>query len=173
MLAGADADFPFPARVGQIFVVERLDVQVLGDVGHPVAQRQGEPLAVGRAQVGGNGGTQRGGVDRLCDFAVHQVQKVADIHRHQYIGRRLRAFGAHPFEQAILDEDRIDLDAGILGEGGDQRFDELGLAGGVQIDFLGQDGTGHQRQGCGQQGQASGEGRSAEADRHDGAHSNE
>src|SRR5690606_5281717 len=53
------------------------------------------------------------------------------------------AFGRQALEQAVLQQDGVDPDAGGGGEGVQQRLDQAGLAGGVQVHFAGgRDGRG-------------------------------
>ena len=75
------------------------------------------------------------GLDRLGHALVDEIDEVADIDGHQHVGRRVGAFGGDPLRQAVLDEDGVDRDAGLLGEDVDQRLDQAGLAGGVEVDL--------------------------------------
>ncbi|MNI27833.1 hypothetical protein D3C73_815890 [compost metagenome] len=145
VLARTDADLALPLRVGQVFVAEGLQLQVLFHIQHAVAQRQGIPLAVGAAQVGGDHRFQGLRLDRLRHAAVNQVQQVADVYGHEHVGGRLGAFGLDALQQAVLDEHGVDLDAAFFREGVQQRLDQLGFPSGVQADFfggIGRDGEG-------------------------------
>src|SRR5690606_36251698 len=51
VLTRAYANLAFPFGIGKGFVGNGADVQILGHIGHAVAQRQGEPLIVLAAQV--------------------------------------------------------------------------------------------------------------------------
>src|SRR3546814_2408492 len=48
--------------------------------------------------------------------AFDQVEQIADIDRHEYVGGRFIAFGLDAFDQAILYEDGIHFDDGIFRE---------------------------------------------------------
>ncbi len=146
VLARADADLALPFRIGEILVAERIDLQVLLDVQHAVAQRQRVPVAVRAPQVRGNRVVERLRAHRLREPAVDEIEQVADVDRHQHVGRRLRAFRLHALEQAVLHEHRVDLDAALLRECVDEWLDQLRFAGGVQAHFLGRVG---QRRECG------------------------
>jgi len=146
MLARADADLVLPFRIGEILVAERVDLQVHLHIQHAIAQRQRVPVALRAAQVRGNRVVEHLRAHRLREPAVDEVEQVADVDRHQHVGRRLRAFRLHTLEQAVLHEYRVDLDAALLRERVDQRLDQLRFAGGVQAHFLG--GVGQRRE-CG------------------------
>jgi hypothetical protein len=57
-------------------------------------------------------------------------------------------FGLQAFGHALVDEGHVDGDAGFGGEGIDEGLDQLGLAVGVDVDFLGED-----RGGAGEKGE--------------------
>jgi hypothetical protein len=64
------------------------------------------------------------GLDRLGHATVHQIQQIADIHRHQHIGRRALAFGLDA-QQAVLD-DTVFADLGLRREGSQQGWIRAG-----------------------------------------------
>ncbi len=68
---------------------------------------------------------------------VDEVGEVAEIDCHQDVGGRVLALGGDALRQAGVDEDGVDGDAGVPGEGLEQRLDEPGLAGGVEIHLVG------------------------------------
>src|SRR5690554_3353086 len=143
VLPRADAHFALPARVGESFVGDCADIEIGGDVGDAIAQRQRVPLIVGATQMLGNGLAQYGGIDRLGDAGFHQIEQIADVDGHQDIGRRLVALGLHTLDQAVLHEYGVDLDAGVFGEFVEQRLDQTWLACGIQAYFLSGCAKGH------------------------------
>ena len=100
------------------------------------AERQREPLSLATAQVGRDGLLEHRGLDRLREAFVGQVEEVPEVHGHQDVSGRLRPFGGDPLGQPVLDEDRIDLDAGGLGERVEERLNQSRFTRGVQVDFL-------------------------------------
>ena len=137
VLARADADPPLPFGVRQILVGDRVKLQVLGRIDDARAHRQGEPLVARVAQVFRDGGGQDLGFDRLGQAPFHQIDEVAGVHRHQHVGGRAFAFRGKALDQAVLQEDRVDLDAGVFGEGLQKRLDQSRFARGVKVQFLG------------------------------------
>ncbi len=137
MLAGTDADLALPFRIGERLVRDRVELHVLVDVQHAVAQRQRVPVTARAAQVRGNRAVERRRARGLREPAVDEIEQIADVDRHQHVGGRARAFGLHALEQAVLDEHRVDGDAALLRERVDERLDQLRLAGRVQVDFVG------------------------------------
>jgi hypothetical protein len=58
----------------------------------------------------------------LRETLLDEIDEVAEVDRHEHVRRRARAFGGYAFGEAIAYEDRIDLDARVLGKGLQQRF---------------------------------------------------
>lgn len=137
MLPRADADLALPFRLGEVFIGKARKIQVLLGVKHPRPLRQREPVAVLVAQVLGDGGGKRLGFDGLGQAAIDQIDQVADVHGHQHVGGRGLALLLDPLGQAVLEEDGIDLHPGRFGERGQQRLDQIRLARGVKVQFLG------------------------------------
>ena len=137
VLAGTDADLALPLGIGQVFVAEGAQLQVLVGIQHPGPHRQPEPVALRAAQVGRDRLLQRGRLHRLGDAALDQVEQVAHVHRHQHVGRRAGTFGAHPLQQAVLHEHGVDLHPALRAEGGQQRLHQRRLPRGVERDRFG------------------------------------
>ena len=101
-------------------------------------------MSLGVAILGRYDPVEQIGLDRLGDAGAHRVLQPSDIDGEQDIGRAVGALGLDALLKARACGDDVDLDAGILGEGVEQRLDELALAVGVDIDLarLGERGAG-------------------------------
>ncbi|KIU01669.1 hypothetical protein QU38_00440, partial [Staphylococcus aureus] len=75
--------------------------------------------------------------------AVDDVDEVADVDGHEHVGLGPLALGGDALGEALLHEDRVDGDAGLGGEGVEERPDQARLAGGVEVDL---GGRGHRAQ---------------------------
>ena len=75
-------------------------------------------------------------MDHLADACFLRLHQIADIDGEQKIGGAVAPFRRHALDQALLGEDHVDLDAGLLGEFLEQRVDEVRLAVGVDVHFL-------------------------------------
>ena len=74
------------------------------------------------------------GFHRLADAGSHRVLDTPDIDREQHVRRAVGALGLDALLEARACGDDVDLDAGLLGEGVEQRLDELAFAVSVDID---------------------------------------
>jgi hypothetical protein len=77
------------------------------------------------------------GFDRLRDAGSHGVLDAPDIDGEQHIRGAVGALGLDALFEARACGDDVDLDAGVPGEGVEQRLDELALAISVDIDIAG------------------------------------
>ena len=136
MLAGAGADLALELRVGEILVADRGHAQLLGRVDEARAHRQGEPIAVRVAHVGGDRLLQRFRADRLRHALVHEVEHRAHVHVHHHVGGRTGALGGDALGEAFLHEHRVDLDPGLRRERLDQRPHQPRFARRVEVDRL-------------------------------------
>ena len=136
VLAGADADLALPLRIGELFVGDRVLLDaVLRGVDHARAHRDAGPMAVGIAVLRRHDLVDHDGLDRLGDAGLHGLVHAADVDRQQHVGRAVGALGLHALLEPRTCRDDVDLDAGVLGEGVEQRLDQLGFAVGVDVDF--------------------------------------
>ena len=157
VLAGADADLALPLRIGELFIGDLVLLDaVLRGVDHARAHRDAGPLAVGIAKLRRHGLVDHHRLDRLGDAGLHGVVEAAEIDRQQHVGGAVGALGLHPLLEAGTGRDHVDLDAGVLGEGVEQRLNQLGFAVGVDVDLAvggrrrgSESGEAKQRGGCG------------------------
>ncbi len=137
VLAGADADLALPLRVGKLLVGDRA----------PASRAPWRRRSRARAAATRTSGRRRprycGGItlSSAADLigwvtpASNRVLQTADVDGDQHVGRALGAFGLDALVEALRRRDQIDLDAGVLGEGLQQRLDQLGLAIAVEVDL--------------------------------------
>src|SRR5690606_13681187 len=83
VLPGPRAEFAFPFGIGQRLIGKLFDIDVVGDVSHPVAHGKGVPVTILAAQIGRNDFIQNLGFDRLGNAALYEVNKVPDVDGHQ------------------------------------------------------------------------------------------
>ena len=67
--------------------------------------------------------------------ALHGGFDPADVDREQHVGRAVGAFGLDALLEPVGRGHDVDLDAGVLGEGVEQRLDQLGFTVGVDVDL--------------------------------------
>ena len=136
VLAGADADLALPLRVGEFLVGDRVLLHaLLRGVDDARAHRDAVPGAV-RAVIGlRHRLLEHCGLDRLRDAGVDRVLQPRDVDGEQHVGRRVRAFGLDALLEPGACRDHVDLDAGVLGEGFEQRLDQFLLAIRIDVDL--------------------------------------
>ena len=136
VLAGADADLALPLRVGELLIGDRVLLHaLLRGVDDARAHRDAVPGAV-RAVIGlRHRLLEHGGLDRLRDAGIDRVLQPRHVDGQQHVGRRVRAFGLDALLEAGARRDHVDLDAGVLGEGLEQRLDQLLLAIRIDVDL--------------------------------------
>ena len=160
VLAGADADLALPLGVGEFFIGDLVLLDaILRGVDHAGAHRNAGPVSIGIAILRRHDLVDHHRLDRLGDAGLHGLVDAADIDRQQHVGGAVGAFRLHALLEARTRRDHVDLDAGVLGEGVEQRLDQLGFAIGVDVDLA----VGGRRRGseCGQTKQRGGCGGSA------------
>ena len=136
VLAGADADLALPLGIGELFIGDLVLLDaVLRGVDHARAHRNAGPLAVGIAVLRRHDLVDHHRLDRLGDAGLHGVVEAAEIDRQQHVGGAVGAFRLHALLEPRTRRDDVDLDAGVLGEGVEQRLDQLGFAIGVDVDL--------------------------------------
>ena len=140
MRARPGADPPRPLRVGQILISGHFALchAVFRGVDDAGAAGQAEPLVARVTVLGGNIGLQDGRVDRLGHARVHHFGQARNIHGQDQIGGRPVAFRHKALDHALVDKGDVHSDAGLGGEGIDQRLDQFRLAVGIDIHLLGQ-----------------------------------
>ena len=139
VLAGADADLAFPVRRW------RGPRSSARSASRAPSRRRRCARASRRAYQWPSGSRYCGattlsstlGLDRLGDAGAHRLFEPADVDGEQHVGRAVGAFGLDALLEAVGGGDDVDLDAGVLGEGVEQRLDQLGLAIGVDVDLAG------------------------------------
>jgi len=87
------------------------------------------------AELRGHDLVERGRHDRLGDPGLYCFFEAADIDREQDVGGAVLAFGLDALLQAGARRNDVDLDAGVLGEGVEQRLDQLRFTIAVNIDL--------------------------------------
>ena len=136
VLAGADADLALPLRVGELLVGDRVLLHaLLRGVDHARAHRDAVPVAFRIAVLRRHHLVEHVRLDRLRDAGLHRVLEPADVDGEQHVGRAVGALGLDALLEAGACRDDVDLDAGVLGEGIEQRLDQLALAIGVDVDL--------------------------------------
>jgi len=92
---------------------------------------------VGRvAQFGRDVGLQHVGLDGLGHAGIHHLHQAGDVHGQHQIGGRAVALGHQTLGHALVDEGHVHRDAGLGGEGIDQRLDQFRLAVGIDVDLI-------------------------------------
>jgi hypothetical protein len=129
-------------RIGELLISDRILLHPLlrndDDAG---AGRQCDPAVIGATQLRRHDLVDCRRLDRLGDAGLGRGVDLADIDEQHHIGGAVGAFGLDTLLQTILEEDGIDLDAGVLGEGFEHGVEQSGLAGGVEVDALRQHGA--------------------------------
>ena len=110
---------------------------LLRGVDHARAHRDAGPMAFRIAILRRARPFERLRLDRLGDAVLHRVFEAADVDGQQHVGGAVGALGLDALLEAGARRDDVDLDAGVLGEGVEQRLDQLALAIGVDIDLVG------------------------------------
>ncbi|MCY1303884.1 hypothetical protein D9M70_536120 [compost metagenome] len=153
VLAVAGADLALPLRIGKFFIGDVvLGDAVLGSVDDAAARGEAEPVAVRIAEMCRDVLADRLVDDRLGDACVLGFGQAADVDRQDHVGRRVGAFGLDALDEALVEEEHVGGDAGFLGEGVEQRLDQIGLPVGIDIDLTVGPGGARRKQGC-RQGQ--------------------
>ena len=141
VLAGADADLALPLRVGELLIGDGVLLHaLLGDVDHARAHRDAVPVPSGSRYCERDHLVERRGLDRLRDAGIDRFLQPRDVDGEQQVGGRVRAFGLDALLQPRACRDHVDLDAGVLGEGLEQRLDQFLLAIRVDVDLVGERG---------------------------------
>ena len=136
VLAGADADLALPLRVGEFLIGDRVLLHaILRGVDDARAHRDAVPMTLGIAELRRHHLVERLRLDRLRDAGLHRVFEAADVDRQQHVGGAVGTFGLDALLEAGACRDDVDLDAGVLGEGFEQRLDQLRFAIGVDVDL--------------------------------------
>ena len=136
VLAGADADLALPLGIGELFVGDGVLLDaVLRGIDHARAHRNAGPVTVGIAVLRRHDLVERLRLDRLRHAGLHRFVHAADIDRQQHVGRAVGALGLHALLEPGTGRNDVDLDAGIGGEGVEQRLDQLGFAVGIDVDL--------------------------------------
>ena len=136
VLAGADADLALPLGIGELFVGDLVLLDaILRGVDHTGAHRDAGPVSIGIAILRRHDLVDHHRLDRLGDAGLHGLVDAADVDRQQHVGGAVGAFRLHALLEARTRRDDVDLDAGVLGEGVEQRLDQLGFAIGVDVDL--------------------------------------
>ena len=144
VLAGADADLALPLRVGELLIGDLVLLHaLLGGIDDAAAQADAEPMAL-RIAIGRrdrlleHGATSTGCVTpysfACCRRPISTVRSTS--------AGLFSPSAAHALLEAARGEDRVHLDAGLLGELVDERLDQARLAIGVEVDLLGRKGRG-------------------------------
>ena len=76
-------------------------------------------------------------IDVICDMVTSSLIAKADVDGEQEVGGRVRAFGLDALFEPRACRDHVDLDFGVLGEGVEQRLEQLLLARAVNVDLVG------------------------------------
>jgi len=127
--------------VGEFLVGDRVLLHpVLRGIDHTGAAGEPDPFIVGGAIGRRDRRIERRRMDRLSDTGISGLREIADIDGEQHIGRAVAPFGLDALDQALLGEDHIDLDAGLLGEFLEQGVDQIRLAVRIDIDLARLDG---------------------------------
>src|SRR5690625_6889565 len=127
MLTGTNADFTLPLGVRKVLIGDAVYLYLLGNISHPGAQGEGEPVIIFAAQMSRDDLGQCLGGDGLGNPCLYQIQQVTDIDRHEDISRGLRALAFDSLNQTIFDKDSIDLNAGLVCKRLEQGNNELWL----------------------------------------------
>ena len=101
----------------------------------------------------------------MSQIAVGGLDEAADVGAHDQVGRAVAPFLRQALHQTVFGKDGPDLDAGLLGEGCEERIDQGGLAIGIDIDRLCRLGRKRQRR---EAGESSGREKHAAGQGHDG-----
>ena len=157
VLAGADADLALPLRVGELFIGDLVLLDaILRRVDHARAHRNAGPVSIRIAILRRHDLVDHNRFNRLGDAGLHGLVDAADVDRQEHVGGAVGAFRLHALLEARARRDDVDLDAGVLGEGVEQRLDQLGFAIGVNVDLAvggrrrgSERGKTKQRGGCG------------------------
>ena len=136
VLARADADLALPLGVGQLLVGDGVLLHaLLGRVDDARAHGDAEPVIGGIAIGGGDRGLQRGGIHGLREARILGLGEAAGIDGEEQVGRAVLSFGGEALVETGGGEHDVGLDAGLLGEGLEQRIDQPRLAIGVDVDL--------------------------------------
>ena len=135
VLARAGADPALPFRVGQFFVSDAVLLDPVDRcVNDAAALGQGEPVIVliaeGRRDVRCD--CRRG--DRLGHALVDEIKQPADVGGQQHVSRGTCPLCHEAIHQPLLDEQNPGIDPGFSGESVEHGLDQIGLAGGVDVD---------------------------------------
>ncbi len=101
-------------------------------------------MIVGIAKALGHVGGEHVALDGLGHARFDRFGEVLHIRGQDHVGRGAPAFREQPLGHPGVEKGDVDLDAGLGGEGVDQRLDQLGLAVGIDVDL------GQRRQGGGE-----------------------
>ena len=92
-------------------------------------------MVAGIAELGGHDLLQRARIDGLREARILGLGQAAGIDGEEEIGRAVLALGRQPLVEARGGVDHVGLDARLVGEGLEQRVDQLRLAIGVDVDL--------------------------------------
>ncbi|MNL49893.1 hypothetical protein D3C87_1728630 [compost metagenome] len=73
--------------------------------------------------------------NRLRHACVLGFGEAADVDSQDHVRRRVGAFGLDALDEALVEEEHVRRDAGFLGEGIEQRLDQVGLTIGIDVDL--------------------------------------
>ena len=109
---------------------------LLGGVDDARAAREPEPLVVGGAIGWRDRGVERrpNAIGCVMPASVACVRWPTSTVSSTSAGL-LRAFGRDALDEAVLGEDHVGLDAGLVGERLEQRIDQIRLAVGIDVDL--------------------------------------
>ena len=84
---------------------------------------------------GGDVGFQNLRFDRVEEPRIDEPVEPSDVHGEHRVRRVVLARGLDLVDHALLGEDHVDVDPGLLGELRENGLDEEGLAIGIEVDF--------------------------------------
>ena len=136
VLAGTDADLAFPFGIGELLIGDLVLLDaVLRGVDHARAHRNAGPVSIRIAVLRRHDLVDHNRFNRLGDAGLHGLVDAADVDRQEHVGGAVGAFRLHALLEARTRRDDVDLDAGVLGEGVEQRLDQFGFAIGIDVDL--------------------------------------
>ena len=142
--AGAGTDTALPFRIGEVFVgrhLIRADA-VFRSVDDAGAVGDAKPLILRVAEGGGDIGVQHVRFHALRHARLFRGEQAGDVDGEDQVGGRKIALGLQALDKSFVKEDDVDVDTRFLCEGFGQRRDQVGLAVGIYVHFLGERGKG-------------------------------